>query len=276
MDSRFRGHDDEIALSTAPSKLLSDDDPAAYRVLHEHGRSPFVLTCDHAANRIPKRLQALGLDPVDLERHIAWDIGAAGVTALLAGQLDAVAILQNYSRLIIDCNRPPEVESSIAKISEHTDIPGNLGLSDADRAARVAEIFQPYHDRIAQELDRRRDANIPAVVIAVHSFTPIFKGSARSWQAGVLYNRDDRMAKPMLKLLRSEGLVVGDNEPYALGDASDYTIPVHGEKRGLPHVEIEIRQDLIADVAGQKEWADRLVPMLLAACKEVQPARLAR
>ena len=258
-----------------PSKLLADDELPAFQVIHEQGASPFVLTCDHAGNRIPKRLGTLGLGPADLERHIAWDIGAAGVTALLAERLDAVAILQNYSRLVIDCNRPPEAESSIATISEHTEISGNLALSETDRAMRIAEIFQPYHQRISNELDLRRAANIPTAVIAVHSFTPVFKGSARSWQAGVLYNRDDRMAKPMLALLRDKGLVVGDNEPYALGDATDYTIPVHGEKRGLPHVEIEIRQDLIADAAGQKAWADRLTPILHACWGEVQEARLA-
>jgi predicted N-formylglutamate amidohydrolase len=263
-------------LPTTPIELLADDEPAAYRVLHEHGCSPFVLTCDHAGNRIPKQLGTLGLRPADLERHIAWDIGAAGVTALLAERLDAIAILQTYSRLVIDCNRPPEVESSIARISEHTEIPGNLTLSEADKAMRIAEIFRPYHDRIAQELDRRQAAQLPTAVIAVHSFTPVFKGSARSWQAGVLYNRDSRMAKPMLALLRGEGLIVGDNEPYALGDASDYTIPVHGERRGLPHVEIEIRQDLIADAAGQKIWADRLAPLLRACWNEAQPDRLAK
>ena len=259
-----------------PSKLLAAGEPEAVQVLRDHGASPFVLTCDHASNRIPERLGTLGVNPAELQRHIAWDIGAAGVTALLAELLDALAILQTYSRLVIDCNRPPEVESSIAAISEHTEIPGNLALSEADRAMRIAEIFQPYHQRISGELDRRRAANIATAVIAVHSFTPVFKGSSRSWQAGVLYNRDDRMAKPMLALLRNEGLIVGDNEPYALGDATDYTIPVHGEKRGLPHVEIEIRQDLITDVAGQKVWADRLAPMLLECWKAVQPARLAK
>jgi len=258
------------------TKLLADDEPAAHQVLHEHGVAPFVLTCDHAGNRIPKRLGALGLRSADLERHIAWDIGAAGVTTLLAERLDAIAILQTYSRLVIDCNRPPEAESSIARISEYTEIPGNLSVSKADKAARIEEIFRPYHDRIARELDQRQKAQIPTAVIAVHSFTPIFKGAARSWQAGVLYNRDGRMAKPMLALLRGEGLVVGDNEPYALSDASDYTIPVHGERRGLPHVEIEIRQDLIADAAGQKIWADRLAPILRACWNEAQPARLAK
>lgn len=255
-----------------PTKLLGDDEPPACRVLREGATSPFVLLCDHASNRIPRRLGTLGLDTRDLERHIAWDIGAAAMTARLAERLDALAILQGYSRLVIDCNRPPEVASAIAEISEHTLIPGNRSVSDADRAARLAEIFRPYHDRIRLELDRRRDAGVPTALIAVHSFTPVFKGDARSWHAGVLYNRDDRMAKRMLALLRADGdLIVGDNEPYALADDSDYTIPVHGEKRGLPHVEIEIRQDLIADEAGQEAWANRLAPILAASWEALSP-----
>jgi predicted N-formylglutamate amidohydrolase len=177
--------------------------------------------------------------------------------------LDAVVIRQNYSRLVIDCNRMPDSETSIVEVSEFTTVPGNIGLAKAQAEARVREIFQPYHDAIAGELGRRRRAGRAAVLIAMHSFTPVFKAVQRPWHVGVLYNRDTRLAGRLLHLLRREpSLVVGDNEPYSVTDASDYTIPVHGEQRDLHHVAIEIRQDLIADGAGQGRWAELLARLL--------------
>jgi predicted N-formylglutamate amidohydrolase len=205
----------------------------------------------------------LGLEEAQCEEHIAWDIGAGAVSCLLGDALDAVVIRQNYSRLAIDCNRTPGSETSIVEVSEFTAVPGNVGLSKAQIEARVREIFQPYHDRIAGELDRRRKAGRPTVLIAMHSFTPVFKAAARQWHVGLLYNRDPRLANMLMELLRHEqGLVVGDNEPYRLSDESDYTIPIHGERRVLPHVEIEIRQDLIADEAGQRRWAGLFAQLL--------------
>jgi predicted N-formylglutamate amidohydrolase len=174
-------------------------------------------------------------------------------------------VQQNYSRLVIDCNRMPGSETSIPEVSELTAIPGNIGLSGDQKAARVRAIFQPYHQRIEAELERRRQAGRRMLLIAMHSFTPVFMGVTRPWHAGVLYNRDPRFAHLLLDLLkREEGLVIGDNEPYSVTDASDYTIPVHGEQRGLHHVAIEVRQDLIADDKGQREWAlllERLLPL---------------
>ena len=250
--------------------LLTQDDPAAVVTLREHGASPFVLTCDHAGNRAPRCLGDLGVPPDEWQRHIAWDIGAAGVTRLLAERLDAFAILQTYSRLVIDCNRPPDVPSSIVELSEHTVIPGNRALTAADRALRVNEIFRPYHNRLRTELDRRQ--NIPTALVTIHSFTPVFKGIARPWHMGLLYNRDTRLAKALSDILsREPGLVVGDNEPYSVSDATDYTIPVHGEQRGLPHIEIEIRQDLIADEAGQRAWAERTAAALSASWRAIAP-----
>lgn len=244
-------------------RLLGDGDPPPVRVLRPEGGSDFVLTADHAGRAIPRHLGDLGVPAGELERHIAWDIGVAAVTERLSLALDATAILQAYSRLVIDCNRQPEWDSSIATISELTAIPGNLGLSAADREARRREIFLPYHNRIEQLLDRRREARRRTVLVAMHSFTPVFKGESRSVEVGVLYNRDKSLADVLLDLLRAEGdLAVGDNAPYAITDASDYTVPVHGEGRGLPHVEIEIRQDLIAHPAGQAAWAARLARLL--------------
>jgi predicted N-formylglutamate amidohydrolase len=180
--------------------------------------------------------------------------------------LDAAVILQTYSRLVIDCNRDPNVPSSIPEISENTEIPGNRGLHDAERTARADAIFRPYHNAIAAALDRRAAVNRATALVALHSFTPVFKGIPRPWHVAVLFNRDPRLAHALAEQLRAEGdLMVGENEPYQVSDLTDYTIPVHGERRGLPHVEIEIRQDLITDPAGQKEWAERLTRLLPAA-----------
>ena len=243
--------------------LLAADDPPPVRVLRPDGRADFVLTADHAGRAIPRRLGALGLTDRDLARHIAWDIGIAGVTERLSEALDAPAILQNYSRLVFDCNRQPGLDSSIPTVSELTPIPGNENLSPGEREARHREIFRPYHRGIEALLEQRRTDGRRTVLVAMHSFTPVFKGVARAVEIGILYNRHAGLAHIMLDLLRREGdLVVGDNQPYAVGDLSDYTVPVHGERRGLPHVEIEIRQDLIADPAGQAAWALRLARLL--------------
>jgi predicted N-formylglutamate amidohydrolase len=167
---------------------------------------------------------------------------------------------------VIDCNRDPSVPSSIPEVSEATEVPGNLGLSQDQRAARRDAIFAPYHARIEALLNARRQGGRRTVYVAMHSFTPVFKGESRSMQVGILYNRDNRLAVILMDLLRAEGdLTVGDNAPYAVSDITDYGVPVHAEKRGLAHVEIEIRQDLITDEAGQTAWAARFARLLVAA-----------
>ena len=257
------------ALNLPP--LLEPGEPDPVTVLNETGSSPFFLASDHAGRQFPRRLGTLGLSDADTQRHMAWDIGIAGVGRELSVRLDATLVLQTYSRLVIDCNRDPGVPSSIPEISESTAIPGNRDVGAAGREARIAAIFRPYHAANAAALDRRAAARRDSVLIALHSFTPVFKGVARPWHVGVLFNRDDRLARPLLRLFQTEGdLVVGENEPYRVTDATDYTVPVHGEGRGLLHVEIEIRQDLIAASAGQAEWAvrlARLLPDALAACQ---------
>ena len=223
------------------------------------GHSPFLLTCDHFGRRIPHALHDLGVDQSELTRHIAWDIGIAGVATRLSHALDAHLIAQAYSRLVIDCNRPFTSKGSIPVISEATRIPGNESLPDDAIAARRELIFAPYHRRIAEVLDVRAGADRPTVLVALHSFTPIYAGIARPWHIGTLYHRDDRLPALLLAALRAEAdLVVGDNEPYAVDDATDYAIPVYGEGRGLIHTGIEIRQDLISDQAGETAWAERL------------------
>jgi predicted N-formylglutamate amidohydrolase len=232
-------------------------------VLRPEGASAFVLAADHAGRLIPRALGDLGLGESERGRHIAWDIGIAGVTEALAGLLDAAAVLQAYSRLVIDCNRALDHPTSIPTISELTAIPGNEGLSAEARLARQRLIFDPYHAAIANLLDGRKKAGQRTVLVAMHSFTPVFKSVARRVEIGVLFHHETPLSRLMLDLLRSEGdLVVGANEPYAITDDSDYTVPAHGEGRGLDHVEIEIRQDLIADVAGQLHWAERMARLL--------------
>jgi predicted N-formylglutamate amidohydrolase len=244
--------------------LLAPDDPPVFTVGNENGTSPFLIVADHAGKQMPRRLGTLGLASAERARHIAWDIGAGAVADRIAKTLDAFVIRQNYSRLVIDCNRAPSAPTSILSVSELTPVPGNVSLTETQKLTRRRDIFDPYHNRIALELERRRDAGQPTTLISVHSFTPVFKSVARRWHVGVLYNRAPRFAHSLLELLRSEhGLVVGDNEPYSLSDETDYTIPIHGEQRGLDHVEIEIRQDLVTDEAGQKKWAAffaRLLP----------------
>lgn len=236
--------------------LLSADDPPPFQLLRAGARSPFVLTCDHAGRLLPRALGDLGLPQSELVRHIAWDLGIAEVARKLSARLEAFAILQTYSRLVIDCNRPPGTPESIVGTSERTVIPGNADLTSVDIEQRRLEIFEPYQSRIAQELATRH--GLPTVLVALHSFTPRFMDVDRSWQAGILYGADARVARPLLAKLREEGLTVGDNEPYAVSEQTDYTVMTHGEQRGTPYVEVEIRQDLIADAPGQQAWAERL------------------
>ena len=244
-------------------KLLAAAEPSPVIELGRQGKSNFVIVVDHASRRIPRALGDLGLPAAELQRHIAWDIGALGVARRMAAALDAPLVAQNYSRLVIDCNRDPTVATSIPTVGESIEIPGNRGLRGDEVAARRAEIFDPYHAHVRALLDERAAAGRPTILVAQHSMTDIFKGVRREMHAAVLYNRDRRFAGRVFDALRSEpDLVIGDNEPYFVSDETDYTIPRHGEARGLPHVEIEIRQDLITDDAGQDAWARRLIRVL--------------
>ena len=251
---------------------LDAGDAPPFAVEHPDGSSPYVLTCDHASRRLPSRLGRLGLSGEALETHIAWDIGAAGVAHRLADALDAFLIMTNYSRLAIDCNRPPGSADSIVARSESTEIPGNRDVSGDEMEARANALFHPYHGRIGAELDTRRAQGRPAVLLALHSFTPAYHGVERPWHAGLLYGRDARLGRVLMELLRAEpGLNIGDNEPYAVSDRTDYAIPVHGERRGIPNAGLEIRQDLIADADGQAAWAARLAPLLETALAKLPP-----
>lgn len=249
--------------SQSPVSLLSADEASPVWTQRLDCASPFVLIGDHAGCAVPRRLASLGLPEAELRRHIGWDLGSAEVALRLSAMLKAPLIMQRYSRLVIDCNRPPHSPDSIVTVSDGTAIPGNASVKDADAGQREAEIFQPYHAAIRSLLDARKQQRVSTALVAIHSFTPIWEGRRRPWQVGVLYNRDSRLAMALGKALEGEGgLNVGYNEPYDVSDETDYSIPEHGERRGLPHVELEIRHDLIADAAGQQQWATRLARLL--------------
>lgn len=242
---------------------LMDDEPSPVIEENPAGGSAFLLVSDHFGRRIPRALGDLGLPEDELRRHIAWDIGIAGVATRLAKLMNAQLVAQCYSRLVIDCNRPPEAPSSIPMISEATMIPGNEGLTREEAQARRAAVFEPYHRRIEAVIDERLRDGRPTMLVALHSFTPVYAGIVRPWHVGTLYQHDRRLPPLLLHAFRAEGdLVVGDNEPYAVRDATDYSIPVHGERRGLTSSGIEIRQDLIEDESGQQQWAERLARIL--------------
>ncbi|MBC6404569.1 MAG: N-formylglutamate amidohydrolase [Rhodospirillales bacterium] len=240
-------------------QLLEQSDPPPVERLEGSGNDALLLVCEHAGQTVPAKLNDLGLAYEELQRHIAWDIGAATVTRRLSARLGAPAILQRYSRLVIDCNRPPGVPSSIPEVSDLTEIPGNKNLAEPERLARVSEIFRPFEDAIASQIERMP----PRLLADIHSFTPVLQGCRRPWEIGLLFNRDDRGAKALMAQLkrRRPGLAAAFNQPYRVTDRGDFTIPTHGEQRGLMHILIEIRNDLISDEAGAAAWSE-----LLAAC----------
>ena len=253
--------------------LLAADEPPAFQEFQIEGRSDFMIVADHAGARIPRRLANLGLPGSELQRHIAWDIGALSVARRVAEALDAPLVAQNYSRLVIDCNRDPGVATSIPRSSELREIPGNSGLSAEEIAARRAEIFDPYHRRIRELLDGRQAIGRRTILVSQHTMTDVYNGDRRRMHAAVLYNRDRRFAGAVLRLLRREPhLIIADNEPYFVSDETDYTIPHHAEARLLLHVEIEIRQDLVSDEAGQAEWGARIARVLKEAQRELDAA----
>jgi predicted N-formylglutamate amidohydrolase len=236
--------------------LLAPDEPPPWQIVNDDGAARTLLVCDHASRRIPRRLNDLGLDRLALRRHIACDIGAGEVTRRLSRMLDAPAIFANYSRLVVDCNRRLNDPTAFLAVSDGEFVPGNHDLTSAAKELRANTIFQPYHAGIRERLHRFRAADITPAFVAIHSFTPIFNGTSRPWQIGVLWDTDPRIPVPLMeKLGRIPGLVVGDNEPYSGRAPADYTVDHHAEPAGLPHVSIEIRQDLISTPEGAERWS---------------------
>ena len=245
--------------------LLGADDPDPVGAADLGARSPFLLVCDHAGRAVPRRLGHLGLPEAAFETHIAIDLGAAALTERLGAALAATVIRQEYSRLVIDCNRAPGHAQSIAETSDGVVIPGNRALATAARQERREAIHAPYHACIAKELDARRTRGLETVLVCVHSFTPVMDAFARPWHVGVLHGGASPISDTLLTLLRDEnGLVVGDNQPYAM-DGTDYTAPHHGWGRGLDVVELEVRQDLLAASGGLETMASLFTRLLPAA-----------
>lgn len=235
------------------------------RVLRPRGRSRFVLLCDHASNHIPTEFRNLGLTESDLRRHIAWDIGAAGVTESLSGQLDSPAILSGVSRLVIDCNRQLKSPELIPAIIHGTSVPGNAAIDAASRKARIERWYEPYHDAVETVLIDRFGRGIESIVLSIHSMTPMLHGRIRPWQIALSSHTDRRLTDPVLAALRGPGdLQVGDNEPFCIDPLIDYSVPFHALRRGLPHLQVEFRQNEIATAAAQRRWASRFAKVLNA------------
>jgi predicted N-formylglutamate amidohydrolase len=239
------------AAGFAPFELI-DGDPAA----------GLLLLCDHASSAVPPGYGALGLPKGEFARHIAYDIGAAAVTRRLAAKLGVPAVLSTYSRLLIDPNRGEDDPTLVMRLSDGAVVPGNAGVDGAERARRIALFHAPYHAAVDAAIDRAMASGHPPALVSMHSFTPVWRGAARKWQVGILWDSDPRLALPLIAALAEDrSLTVGDNEPYHGALAKDCMYR-HGTRRGLAHALIEIRQDLIADDAGAEGWAERLAPIL--------------
>jgi predicted N-formylglutamate amidohydrolase len=238
-------------------RLIAADEGPVFET--REGGGSLLLVCEHAAKRLPRYLGTLGLSPADLERHIAWDPGALAVAAGVAKRLDGTLVAQRFSRLVVDCNRDPAAPDAIVTRAEGIAVPGNADLTDADRELRFSAVWQPFHDALTRVVDRRRQAARPTVLATIHTFTPTWHGVARPWHVGVISTDERSLADLVLDALsREPSLVVGDNQPYSAKDNVDYTIRRYGKDRGLPHVMIEIRNDLVASPEEQAAWADRL------------------
>ncbi len=242
--------------------MLGLDEPGPFTVVNPSGRSSFLLTCDHASNFMPRDFRCLGLDETELSRHIGYDIGIAEVTRGLAQRLDAPAVLSGFSRLVVDPNRRPEARSSIPEVSDHTPVPGNRDIQPAEREARLATFFRPYHNTIARMIASRRAMGVAPALLMMHSFTPSLDGVPRPWEVSCLSDRDRRLADSLIEALSGKGLNVGDNVPYSGTSAVDYGLHAHGEAAGLACTVVEIRQDLIDTHHGAEAWADTLFSVL--------------
>ncbi len=242
--------------------LLAADEPPPFEVLNAGSAAKIIVVCDHAGNRIPRSLNNLGLDEFSMRRHIAWDIGAADVARFLAPCLGAPTLLTNYSRLVVDCNRKLDDATAFRALSDGDDVPGNHSLTATEKQRRADAIYWPYHQAIASQVDRLCREDFAPALISIHSFTPFFDNSHRPWEIGVLWDNDPRIAVPLMKNLQDRGLKVGDNEPYSGRHPHDFTVDYHGEKRGLPHASIEIRQDLLRDAQARRRWATTLADCL--------------
>lgn len=254
-----------------PRPLIGPDEPAPFEILNPDGSAPFLLVCDHASRVIPSSLNRLGLADWVLERHVACDIGAKALTIALSERFDAVAVLAGYSRLVVDLNRQLHDSSAFIKVSDGIAIPGNIELTEAERQQRIDALFDPYHAAISDTLKRMTERSghadqVPAL-ISIHTCTPVYNRVVRRWHVGIMWDKDHRIAKPLLANLEEvPDLCVGDNEPYSGAHPNDFTIDYHAEQYGLPCVGVEVRQDLVDSAEGAAHWSqvlgDGLAPVL--------------
>ena len=243
--------------------LLGPDDPPAISIFNPTGAAPVIVVCDHASNAIPRALDRLGLDERAIGSHISHDIGAADVARQLAGRLDAPAVMSGYSRLVVDCNRGLDHESLIIAQSDGVTIPGNRDLDAGEVSRRVKEIFWPYHHRIGNGISGFAQRGIKPAILSIHTFTAMIDNVPRPWHVGVLWDRDPRIAVPLIGALRAAGeLEVGDNQPYSGRQKFGYSIETHATETGLPNVLIEIREDMVDDAAGAGLMAEILARAL--------------
>jgi predicted N-formylglutamate amidohydrolase len=244
------------------ASLLTADEPAAFEVLNPGSTKPLLFVCDHASSRFPIAVGDLGVDLAVQRCHLGSDIGAGGLTASLARRLGATAVMQQYSRLVIDCNRQLLDPGAFLEFGDGAVIAGNRNLDAAQKKLRADEIYWPYHRAIDAEIERLSGDKVKPSMLAIHSFSPVLNGVFRPWQIGVLWDKDARIPEPLITLLRESGLTVGDNEPYSGKALQDFTIDSHAEPAELPHVGIEIRQDLIDSEEGIEAIADIFEPVI--------------
>jgi predicted N-formylglutamate amidohydrolase len=255
---------------TVRSRFFMQGEGDAAAVENHDASGDVLLVCEHASERIPGVFGTLGLSADVLESHIAWDPGALGVARMLSTNLDATLVYQRYSRLIYDCNRPPESPAAMPVTSEIYEIPGNRDLSDAERFARTSALYVPFHDRVSTLIAERQTAERRTVVVTVHSFTPIYHGVFRDVHIGILHDSDSRLADAMLGAVRDTGFKVERNDPYGPEDGVTHTLKLHALPDGLLNVMIEIRNDLIQNEDGQRVAADFLTGLLRDALASVQ------
>ncbi|MCH9004519.1 MAG: N-formylglutamate amidohydrolase [Proteobacteria bacterium] len=249
--------------------LLCADEPGPFKVLNPLAELPILLVCDHASCRFPKSLGDMGLDPFARRCHLAVDIGASALTERLAASIGVTAVLANYSRLVVDCNRQLMDSGAFLEFGDGVLVPGNRNLRQSDKDLRSEALYWPYHEAVDQQVQRLRNAGRAPAFIAVHSFTPVMNGEARPWQIGVLWDSDTRLRDIFLADFTAAGYFVGDNEPYSGKAPQDFTIDHHAEKIGLPHIGIEIRQDLIGEGHGVENIANLMHEII-----ESIPARI--
>lgn len=244
------------------ARLIAVDEPPPFRILNPESTANVLLVCDHASRRFPRSLGDLGLDPAARHCHLAWDIGAGALTERLASSLSLTAVLANYSRLVVDCNRELLDAAAFLKFGDGIPVRGNRNLSEAQKRQRADEIYWPYHNAIERELERLRKQAAPIVFLSIHSFTPVLDAVSRPWEVGILWDRDRDTAVRLIDGFTRAGFKVGDNLPYSGKAPQDFTVDQHAEGAGIPHAGIEIRQDLILEDDGIERLTRVMVPIV--------------